>query len=223
MTTEGGDGDFLSCVADILMAMSNVGDGDYATRLKTDLASDHPVAILYAGINEMISSLAIAETRTAAYRHELEEKLSLIEVQRLAILELSTPIMEMWENVLCLPVVGVLDSTRAAEMMESLLRAVVEKRARFVIIDITGIQVMDTATTDHFIRMAKAVRLLGARCALTGINPTIAQTIVHMGVELGEVATHRNLRDALTNFVGASPVPAGHAQRALNAPPRTFG
>jgi rsbT co-antagonist protein RsbR len=70
-----------------------------------------------------------------------------------------------------------------------------------VIIDITGIQVMDTRTVDHFIRMAKAVRLLGAECALTGTNPHIAQTVVHMGIDLANVVTYRSLRDALQQYV----------------------
>ncbi len=194
--------DILSRVADVLMALSDVGSGDYATRLKSDLAEDHPLSTLYAGINEMIASLEAEQERGAAYRKELEEKLATIELQRAAIRELSTPIMEVWEGVLCLPVVGVLDSARSAEMTETLLRAIMDKKARCAIIDITGIQVMDTATADHFIRMAKAVRLLGAECVLTGINPNIAQTIVYMGVELSGVATHRSLRSALQHYVG---------------------
>jgi rsbT co-antagonist protein RsbR len=194
--------DIVSRVADILMALSDVGNGDYATRLRADLPDDHPLTTLYVGINEMISSLEAEQERGAAYRKELEEKLTTIELQRAAIRELSTPIMEVWEGVLCLPVVGVLDSVRSAEMTETLLRAIMDKKARCAIIDITGIQVMDTATADHFIRMAKAVRLLGAECVLTGINPNIAQTIVHMGLELSGVATHRSLRSALQHYVG---------------------
>ena len=87
-------------------------------------------------------------------------------------------------------------------MTEALLTAIVEKKARCAIIDITGIQIMDTGTADHFLRMAKAVRLLGSNCVLTGIHPNIAQTIVHMGVELSDVTTHRTLRNALQSYVG---------------------
>jgi rsbT co-antagonist protein RsbR len=194
--------DIVSRVADILMALSDVGSGDYATRLRSELPDEHPLTTLYVGINEMIASLAAEQQRGAAYRKDLEEKLATIELQRAAIRELSTPIMEVWEGVLCLPIVGVLDSVRSAEMTETLLRAIMDKKARCAIIDITGIQVMDTATADHFIRMAKAVRLLGAECVLTGINPNIAQTIVHMGLELSGVATHRSLRSALQHYVG---------------------
>ena len=86
-------------------------------------------------------------------------------------------------------------------MTDALLRAVVRTRARAAIIDITGIEVMDTHTADHFIRMAKAVRLLGAECMLTGINPQIAQTVVHMGLDMADVVSHRSLRDALQHFI----------------------
>jgi rsbT co-antagonist protein RsbR len=145
----------------------------------------------------MIRSLEQEKDRSDTYQKELEEKLATIEKQRIAIQELSTPIMEVWDGVLCLPVVGVMDTARSAEMTESLLNAVVDKKTRCCIIDITGIEVMDTGTADHFMRMARAVGMLGARCVLTGINPHIAQTIVHMGVDLSGIDTHRSLREAL--------------------------
>ena len=192
----------LEHVADILLALSDVGAGDYSTRLRTSLPDDHPLGTLYTGINEMIASLQAEQERSSVYRRELEEKLAMIEVQRAAIRELSTPVMEVWDGVLCLPVVGALDGARSSEMTEALLRAIVDKKAQTTIIDITGIQVMDTGTADHFLRMAKAVRLLGAQCVLTGINPGIAQTIVHMGVDLSGIVTLRSLRDALQHHVG---------------------
>ncbi len=191
----------LERIADILLVVADVGSGDYATRLKSDLPADHPLTTLYDGINEMVASLDREQQRSLVYQKELEEKLSTIEIQRAAIRELSTPIIEVWEGVLCLPVVGVIDSTRAAEMTEALLNSIVEKKAECAIIDITGIQVMDTGTADHFLRMARAVRLLGASCLLTGINPAIAQTIIHMGVDLSGVITHRTMRNALQDYL----------------------
>lgn len=191
----------LERVADILLVVSDVGNGDYGSRLASDLPSDHALSTLYEGINQMIESLANEQRRSAAYQRELEEKLATIEIQRAAIRELSTPIIEVWDGVLCLPVVGVLDSTRSAEMTEALLSSIVEKKADCAIIDITGIQVMDTGTADHFLRMARAVRLLGATCLLTGINPSIAQTIIHMGVDLSGIITYRTMRNALQRVV----------------------
>ena len=132
-----------------------------------------------------------------AINRELEAKLETIEMQQAAIRELSTPIIEVWAGVLCLPVVGVVDSQRSAEMTETLLETIVQKQARMAIVDITGIDVMDTKTADHFIKMARAVRLLGAECIVSGINPGIAQTLTHIGVDLTGVRTLRSLRDAL--------------------------
>jgi rsbT co-antagonist protein RsbR len=149
-----------------------------------------------------------------AANRDLETKLEMIEMQQAAIRELSTPIIEVWNGVLCLPVVGIVDSQRSAEMTETLLETIVTKQARTAIVDITGIDVMDTKTADHFIKMAKAVRLLGAECIISGINPNIAQTLTHIGVDLTGVRTLRNLRDALQFHIrqteaGARGAPAG--------------
>jgi rsbT co-antagonist protein RsbR len=192
----------LESVADALLVLSNVGYGDYTTRLELSEGDNSPLASLYAGINDMIAALGIEQDKAKRYQEELEGKLATIERQRIAIQELSTPIMEVWDGVLCVPVVGLMDTARSSEMTSALLRAVVEKSAKCAIIDITGIDVMDTRTVDHFVRMAKAVRLLGSECVLTGMNPHIAQTVVHMGLDLSNVITHRNLRDALQQYVG---------------------
>ena len=201
MSNAEADQELLESVADALLALSNVGFGDYETRLKIDPDDVSPLASLYAGINEMIATLGSEQQKSRAYQQDLEDKLATIEEQRAAIRDLSTPIIEVWDGVLCLPVVGVMDTSRSTEMTTSLLKAVTEKSARCTIIDITGIDVMDTRTVDHFMRMAKSVRLLGADCALTGMKPGIAQTVVHMGIDLTNVIVYRNLRDALQHFV----------------------
>src|SRR5262249_6449082 len=118
---------------------------------------------------------------------ELEDQLRMIELQQAAMRDRAAPITGVWAAALCLPVVGIVDSQRSAEMTESLLETVVTKQARTAIVDITGIDVMDTKTADHFIKMAKAIRLLGAECIITGINPAIAQTLVQIGVDLTQV------------------------------------
>ncbi len=192
----------IDSVADILMVLSNVGYGDYESRLDLEgIEEEHPLYSLYCGINEMLGSLASEQARRESYQRELEEKLETIERQRVAIRELTTPIIEVWDSVLCLPIVGVLDTVRSTEMTTALLQAVVEKEARFAIVDITGIDVMDTGTAEHFVRMARSVSLLGAECSLTGMNPHIAQTVAHMGIELSGIRTYRSLRDALQQTV----------------------
>ena len=198
----------LESIADALLVLSNVGFGDLDGRVAIGGDPDSPLAALFVGINEMIEALRAEREKNQAYQAELEDKLATIEEQRAAIRELSTPVIEVWDGVLCLPVVGVVDSVRSAQMTDVLLQSIDEKRARCAIVDITGIEVMDTKTVDHFVRMAKAVRLLGAVCLLTGVSPNIAHTMVHMGVTLTDITTHRSLRDALKSFVLAGKVRA---------------
>jgi rsbT co-antagonist protein RsbR len=135
--------------------------------------------------------------RLAASNREMEEKLTTIEQQRMAIRDLSTPIIELWEDILTLPIVGVVDTQRSVEMTERLLHRIVQDKVRCVIIDITGVEVVDTMTANHFIKMVKAARLLGAYCVVTGISPMIAQTLVQIGVDLRDIKTLGSLKEGL--------------------------
>jgi anti-anti-sigma regulatory factor len=128
---------------------------------------------------------------------ELDQKLEIIRRQQFAIQELSTPILQLWDDVLALPVIGVVDSRRSADIMERLLSEVTERQSRFVILDITGVEVVDTKTADHFIKVIKAAELLGTFCILTGIRPAVAQTLVEIGVDMSSVMTLRNLQEGL--------------------------
>jgi rsbT co-antagonist protein RsbR len=188
-------------VSDILIALSDAASGDFTVRIETELSEDDPVGALARAINEMIGSLEEVERRRAGVRRELEQQLATIEAQAGAIRELSTPIIEVASGVLCLPVIGIMDTARAVEASDRLLAAVAERRARLVIVDITGVEVMDTQTTAYLIRLAKAVELLGANCALSGMGPEIAQTMVHAGVELEGISAFASLRDALNEAV----------------------
>jgi rsbT co-antagonist protein RsbR len=125
------------------------------------------------------------------------EKNEALQRLRHAVQELSTPILEIWDDVLALPIIGVIDARRSSEMMERLLEEVARKRSRFVIIDITGVELVDTSTADHFIKLVRAVELLGARCMITGVSPAVAQTLVSLGVDLGALTTLQSLRHAL--------------------------
>jgi rsbT co-antagonist protein RsbR len=126
-----------------------------------------------------------------------QQQQKLIEAQQIAIKDLSTPIIDLWDDIITLPIVGIVDSQRALEMTERLLQRVVEKGSRCIIIDITGVNVVDTMTADHFVKMVKAVRYLGSYCVVTGISPEIAQTLVLSGVEMGNVKTLRSLKEGL--------------------------
>jgi rsbT co-antagonist protein RsbR len=188
-------------VGEVFGALRAVDGGDLSARAPARFAEGEPMAALATTVNAVIERLSSVRSETLRYERELEDQLGTIEKQRAAIKELSTPMIEVWVGVLCVPIVGVIDSSRAAEMTTALLTAVVEKKVRFTIIDITGIEAMDTRATDHFLRMARSVRLLGAECVLSGINPNVARSIIHMGVELSGIQTYRSLRDALQHHV----------------------
>ncbi len=120
----------------------------------------------------------------------------LIVRQQQELMELSTPVVTLWEGVLALPVIGTLDSARTQVVMESLLQRIVETGALIAIIDITGVPTVDTLTAQHLLKTVAAARLMGADCIISGIRPQIAQTIVHLGVDLGNVITKATLADA---------------------------
>jgi rsbT co-antagonist protein RsbR len=118
--------------------------------------------------------------------------------QQQELMELSTPVVTLWEGVLALPVIGTLDSARTQVVMENLLQRIVETGALIAIIDITGVPTVDTLTAQHLLKTVAAARLMGADCIISGIRPQIAQTIVHLGVDLGTVITKATLADAFT-------------------------
>ena len=116
--------------------------------------------------------------------------------QQHELMELSTPVVTLWEGVLALPLIGTLDSARTQVVMENLLQRIVDSGAAIAIIDITGVPTVDTVTAQHLLKTVAAARLMGADCIISGIRPQIAQTIVHLGVELGTVVTKATLADA---------------------------
>jgi rsbT co-antagonist protein RsbR len=117
--------------------------------------------------------------------------------QQEEMLELSTPVVQLWEGILVLPLIGTLDSKRTQSVMEALLQRIVETESEIAIIDITGVPTVDTLTAQHLLKTITATRLMGAECIISGIRPQIAQTIVHLGVDLGDVITKASMASAL--------------------------
>ena len=117
--------------------------------------------------------------------------------QQTELLELSTPVVKLWDGILALPMIGTLDSARTQIVMESLLQKIVETESQIAIIDITGVPTVDTLVAQHLLKTVTALRLMGADCIISGVRPQIAQTIVHLGVDLQGVTTKANLADAL--------------------------
>lgn len=119
-----------------------------------------------------------------------------IQRQQKELLELSTPVVRLWESILALPLIGTLDSARTQIVMQNLLEAIVQTRSDYAIIDITGVPVVDTLVAQHLLKTVAAARLMGADCLISGIRPQIAQTIIHLGVDLSDVSTKATLADA---------------------------
>ncbi|NMO16292.1 STAS domain-containing protein [Pyxidicoccus fallax] len=192
-------------ISRIIDVLSMISVGEYSPERTTIPVQDaDELAALEETLNVFTRELASTRheheemlNRLATSNRELEEKLATIDRQREAIRDLSTPIIELWDDILTLPIVGVVDTQRSVEMTERLLHRIVQGKARCVIIDITGVEVVDTMTANHFIKMVNAARLLGAYCVVTGISPLIAQTLVQIGVDLREVKTLGSLKEGL--------------------------
>jgi rsbT co-antagonist protein RsbR len=141
---------------------------------------------------ELLDRLALATTE--AFMRTREE---LILRQQQELLELSTPVVKLWDGILALPIIGTLDSARTQVVMESLLQTIVATNSRYAIIDITGVPTVDTLVAQHLLKTITAARLMGAECIISGVRPQIAQTIVHLGINLEDVVTKAKLSDAL--------------------------
>jgi rsbT co-antagonist protein RsbR len=162
-------------------------------RLRQELGSDaQALADETWTATLMLDSLGLYTTEMHQKNRE-----EVIARQQEELLELSTPVVRLWDGVLGLPLIGTLDSARTQVVMENLLQEIVQTGAAVAIIDITGVPTVDTLVAQHLLKTVAAARLMGADCIISGIRPQIAQTIVHLGVELGDVVTKASLADAL--------------------------
>jgi len=155
--------------------------GDEGTRLADEILTT----------SEVLDRLGLFTTEV--YQKGREE---IIFRQQQDLLELSTPVVSLWDGILALPLIGTLDSARTQVVMENMLQRIVETGAQIAIIDITGVPTVDTLTAQHLLKTVTAARLMGGECVISGIRPQIAQTIVHLGVDLGNVVTKATLADA---------------------------
>jgi PAS domain S-box-containing protein len=181
--------------------------GEYRWLLWNSAAPAGPDGLTYAcarditHIRDLLSereqAIALSAQYEADYRRVEEELRQRVEAQQDAIHSMSTPIIQVWDDIVTMPVVGLVDSVRAADMKNSLLETVSRTGAKFAIVDLTGVDTVDTATADHLLKVMRAVGLLGARCVITGIQPSVAQIIVALGLDMQGVVTLRSLREGL--------------------------
>ena len=165
--------------------------GPLFARLRDDAPDAAVLAAQVWGATQLLDGLGLYTTEV--FQRGREE---VIHRQQRDMLELSTPVVTLWEGVLALPMIGTLDSARTQVVMETLLQRIVETGADMAILDITGVPTVDTLTAQHLLKTVTAARLMGAECIISGIRPQIAQTIVHLGVDLGGVTTKASLADA---------------------------
>jgi rsbT co-antagonist protein RsbR len=161
--------------------------------LKQEIGSDaEKLANETWAATELLDKLGLHTVKTFQISRE-----EVIGRQQTELLELSTPVVKLWDGILALPMIGTLDSARTQIVMESLLQKIVETESQIAIIDITGVPTVDTLVAQHLLKTVTAIRLMGADCIISGVRPQIAQTIVHLGVDLQGVTTKANLADAL--------------------------
>lgn len=168
------------CLKDTILEVLHLGSG----RDALDAAQRSDIDRLVQGLG-LVTFDAYVRGREQVIRNQHEE-----------LLELSTPVVKLWDGVLALPLIGTLDSQRTQMVMENLLASIVEEEARIAILDITGVPTVDTLVAQHLLKTVAAARLMGAECIISGIRPHIAQTIVSLGVELGEVITKPSMAGA---------------------------
>jgi rsbT co-antagonist protein RsbR len=161
------------------------------SRLRTEARSADELAGDSWRVTMLLDSLGLYTTEVFQKNRE-----GIILRQQEEMMELSTPVVTLWEGVLALPLIGTLDSQRTQTVMEALLQRIVETESDIAIIDITGVPTVDTLTAQHLLKTITAARLMGAECIISGIRPQIAQTIVHLGVSLGDVVTKSSLAGA---------------------------
>jgi rsbT co-antagonist protein RsbR len=162
-------------------------------RLREELAKDA------AALAEEMWAATVLLDKLGLYTTEVfqQGREEVIKRQQLEMLELSTPVVKIWEGILVLPLIGTLDSARTQVVMENLLQNIVDTGSDIAIIDITGVPTVDTLVAQHLLKTVSAAKLMGAQCIISGIRPQIAQTMVHLGVAFGDVVTKASLFDAL--------------------------
>lgn len=193
----------------VIEALSVVSLGEFDPNVVA-IETDHndEFAVLEETVNIVARELADAREQKEQHlqdllqsRQILEQRLATIEQQRIAIRDLSTPMLEVWENILALPIVGIVDAERSLEMTTRLLQDIAEKDYQCLILDVTGVGTVDPTTAGLLIRMITATRLLGTYCVITGVRREIAQALIAHGVELHGVKTLRSLKEGLRDCI----------------------
>lgn len=180
--------------------------------LHTFLSINFPIYNLHGDIYATGSVVTDITERKRAEEERLHLQQQVIEAQQIALREISTPLMPLADGVIAMSLIGAIDSERAQQVMETLLEGVARHQAESVILDITGVQIVDTQVANALVQVAQAVKLLGATIVLTGIQPHIAQTLIHLGVDLSGIITRNTLQSGIAYVLRRKPASYSQAQ-----------
>jgi len=165
--------------------------------LDIEFDEDSPLAELFVAAKVAADNLGVITEKLEQRATEAEEALRIVKAQRETILELSTPAIQIWDDIIVMPLIGTIDARRARQIIESLLGSVVEHQASVAIVDITGVPSIDTEVADHFIKTIQAARMLGAQVVLTGVSPNNARAMVKLGIDVDRLNAKSSLKKGL--------------------------
>ncbi|MGB3179917.1 MAG: STAS domain-containing protein [Cyclobacteriaceae bacterium] len=175
-------GRFVQSVKEVLMPFLKEASGEDVDKFNAD------ALVLTTVVDELVIQM---------FDYYIENREAIIMRQVKEIEEISTPVIQVWDGILALPIIGSMDSTRAQKTMESLLESIVKSESDIAILDISGVPTVDSLTAQHLIKTVSAARLMGATCIISGIRPETAQTIVHLGIDLNDIITKGSMASAL--------------------------
>jgi rsbT co-antagonist protein RsbR len=200
-TSADGWADMRSSIAELSRARARQGFSPTETSVAVTSLKDAVVPVVKAGNATLDDLVAVTmlcdELGVVVFESYVRAREQVISDQSAQLLELSTPVIKLWDGVVALPLIGTLDSARTQVVMENLLQALVDSGSEHAIIDITGVPAVDTQVAQHLLKTVVAARLMGAECIISGIRPQIAQTIVALGIQFGDIVTKATLADAL--------------------------
>lgn len=181
--------------------MKNVIEGEATTTVRNEVTIDGriiPIEYTAAALKDKYGNIVGGLEYIIDISERVSQEKRLKEQSR-TIMQISTPAIKLWDRIIILPVVGVVDSLRAQQMMNTMLKKIMETSSKVIILDIQGVAAVDTAVANHLIKIAKATKLMGCSCIISGISPAVAETLVQLGIELGDISTNSTLQDALSD------------------------
>ena len=183
-------------LADLTQVIMGMAGLDFSQKARTD-DSENPLNTIAMGLNMLSEELEASVVSKSELSDKNEQLETLAQQQKNMISQMATPIAKLWEGILLMPLVGMMTAARVQETLQNMLKSISDAQATVFILDIGGVSLIDTFTANHFLKMAKATRLMGCTCILSGISPQAAQTMVELGINVEEITTTGTMKDAI--------------------------